>query len=233
LCADLPFVGLTDQMPSFSFTLQCSRASSGLRTLLLLILSLGGFFPVTTAQQEDEAVEAVKEFYRLSEGDAIRLSVFNEPDLTAEQKIDPDGAVILPLLGRIELGGMTLREAEAFVEKTFIEEDYLVRPQVTIRVTQHAEQVFYIFGEVNNPGSKVFPAGRTSLDILEAITMAGDLSQYAKRNEIVLRRTSPETGKEEKIIVDLESIIRGSRRGGQKLLEVLPDDIIFVPERLF
>jgi polysaccharide export outer membrane protein len=218
-------------MPLLIFMSKGARPSLSMRILLLLILSLTGFLPVVTAQEAE--LDAVKEFYRLREGDAIRLSVFNEPDLTADQKIDPDGAVILPLLGRIELGGMTLREAETFVEKTYIDEDYLIQPQVTIRVTQHAEQVFYIFGEVNQPGSKVFPPGKTSLDILEAITMAGDLSQYAKRNEIVLRRTSSETGEEEKITIDLESIIRGSRRGGQNLLEVLPDDIIFVPERLF
>lgn len=171
--------------------------------------------------------------YTLQPEDVIAIRVYNEPDLSAEQKVDPNGMVLVPLLGRTEITGKTLREAENFLEQKFIEEDFLLQPQVTVTVVQHAAQVFYVFGEVNKPGAKTFPAGETSIDILEAITLAGDLSRYAKRSNIVIRRPIPETNQEEKLTVDLDKSIRGNKRGKKALVQVYPKDIIFVPERLF
>jgi polysaccharide export outer membrane protein len=170
---------------------------------------------------------------QLQAGDVISIKVFNEPDLAVQQEIDPNGVVIIPLLGRTKVAGRNLRDAESFLEQRFIDEEYLIHPQVTVTIVQHAEQVFYVFGEVNNPGAKTFPSGRSSLDILEAITLAGDLSQYAKRSEIVIRRPIPDTNQEEKFTVDLNKVIRGSNRGKNKLFQVQPQDIVFVPERLF
>lgn len=170
--------------------------------------------------------------YELRPGDSIRITIFNEPDLTTQQKLDSDGVAIIPLLGRIGLAGYSLRDAESFLEKQFIDEEYLIHPQVTIAVTQHAEQVFYIFGEVNRPGAKTIPAGRTSIDILEAITLAGDLGQFARRSDVLLRRPRRD-GSEERIQIDLERILRGGRSQEGELIQVYPQDIIFVPQRIF
>ena len=201
-------------------------------TFLVLLLACEGFAqsgvnPLPGIDQRDA------KFYRLRAGDTVQITVFNEADLSVMQELDPNGVLIIPLLGRTELGGLTLREAETRLEDAFISEEYLIDPQVTVSVAQYAEQVFYIFGEVNQPGAKKFPRGKQSLDILEAITMAGDLSQYAKRSEIVVRRPIKGTDREEKIMVDLEKVIRGSKSGNEDLITIYPEDIIFVPERMF
>ena len=174
-------------------------------------------------------------FYTLRPGDSVEVRVFNEPDLATVQKLDPEGVVVIPLLGRTELANLTLREAETHLEKRFIEEEYLIAPQVTVTVANYADLVFYIFGEVRQPGAKTFPEGKQSLDILEAITMAGDLTQYAKRSEILIRRPLPGQNREEEIIVNLEAILRGGNSSGTRteLEKVYPNDRIFVPERLF
>ncbi|MGC9451832.1 MAG: polysaccharide biosynthesis/export family protein [Oceanipulchritudo sp.] len=172
-------------------------------------------------------------FYKLQAGDHILITVFNEPDLTVQQELDPDGVVIVPLLGRTTLGGYTLREAERLLEKKYVDEEYLISPQVTVTIHAYADQVFYIFGEVNQPGAKQFPQGKQSLDILEAITLGGDLSQYAKRSEIIIRRPIKGENRETKFIIDLEKVIRGGRNSTEDLPQIYPDDIIFVPERLF
>jgi polysaccharide export outer membrane protein len=191
----------------------------------------------STAQTAGSPLPGIDErdakFYRLRPGDTVQIAVFNETDLSVVQQLDPNGVLIVPLLGRTELGGLTLREAETRLEEAYISEEYLIDPQVTVAVAEYAEQVFYIFGEVNQPGAKKFPRGKQSLDILEAITMAGDLSQYAKRSEIVVRRPIKGTNQEEKIMVDLEKVIRGSKRGNEDLISIYPEDIIFVPERMF
>ena len=201
------------------------------RTVLIvgLLLATG----LSLLAQGQGTREQGEETYSLQSGDVISIRVFNEPDLSAEQEIDPNGVVIVPLLGRTNLAGKSLREAESFLEDRFIEEEYLIHPQVTVTIVRHAEKVFYVFGEVNDPGAKTFPSGQPSIDILEAITLAGDLSQYAKRSDIVVRRPIPDSNEEEKFTVDLDKMIRGNKRGRSELVQIYPQDIIFVPERLF
>lgn len=205
------------------------------RVVLVFLLLLTSAEAV--AQTATTALPGIDErdakFYRLRPGDTVQIAVFNEPDLSVLQELDPDGVLIVPLLGRTELGGLTLREAETRLEENYISEEYLIDPQVTVSVAEYAEQVFYIFGEVNQPGAKKFPRGKQSLDILEAITMAGDLSQYARRSDIVVRRPIKGTDREEKIKVDLEKVIRGGGQGNEDLITIYPEDIIFVPERMF
>jgi polysaccharide export outer membrane protein len=185
------------------------------------------------ASGEVESLEEAQAYYTLRRGDIVSITVFNEGDLSVSAKLDPDGVLVVPLLGRTRLAGYTMREAEAFLEQKFIDEEFLIKPQVSVSVVNYAEQVFYAFGEVNSPGAKPFPEGKQSLDILEAITMAGDLGQYAKRSEVTIRRPIEGVQREEKIIVDLDKVIRGSRRGREELVEVYPNDILFVPQRLF
>lgn len=202
---------------------------------LWALVTLFALFPFSALAQVNQAADtqAGDSVYKLRSGDVIRVTVFDEPDLSVSQKLDPNGVVIIPLLGRTELSGISLRDAETKIEQLFISEEYLIRPQVSVAIENYAEQVFYIFGEVNRPGAKSFPEGRQSLDILEAITLGGDLSQFAKRSEIVIRRPITGQNKEEKIVVDLDEMIRGNRRGLEELIIVYPEDRIFVPERIF
>jgi polysaccharide export outer membrane protein len=202
-----------------------------LSTVFILSALFVAIMPSLPAQDAGELSE--RRFYTLRPGDHVQITVFNEPDLAVVQKLDPDGVLIVPLLGRTELAGLTLREAENHLETRFIDEEFLIQPQVTVSIADYAEQVFYIFGEVNAPGAKQFPEGKQRLDILEAITMAGDLAQYAKRSEVTIRRPIEGTAQEEKIVIDLDEVIRGTRSGSEELIEVQPNDIIFVPERLF
>ncbi|NBD37261.1 MAG: hypothetical protein GVY10_01675 [Verrucomicrobia bacterium] len=201
------------------------------RTLFIAGFLLTCCFPLSAQGQGTPPQEEAT--YILQSGDVIAVRVFNEPDLSVEQEIDPNGVIIIPLLGRTNLSGKSLREAESFLENQFIEEEYLIHPQVTVTIVRHAEKVFYVFGEVNSPGAKTFPSGEASIDILEAITLAGDLSQYAKRSDIVVRRPLPNSNEEEKFTVDLDKMIRGNKRRRSELVQIYPQDIIFVPERLF
>lgn len=205
------------------FHYQSIRMKSFVSLLFTVII-----LPALAAQES--STEAM---YRLEVGDVVRITVFNEPDLAVEAKIDPDGVIIVPLLGRTRIGGLTVRDAERFLEQQFIDEEYLIQPQVSLNVTVYAGRVFYIFGEVRSPGAKNFPQGVQSLGILEAITMGGDLTQFARRREILLRRPIPGSDQETRITIDLDRILRGDNRGREAAVEVHPGDIIFVPERIF
>ena len=212
------------------FTIKPVGHAAHITFLLFVLLCTSAW---AQSPRTDPSEDKDSKFYRIRTGDSIQVSVFNEPDLNVVQKLDPDGVMIVPLLGRTALAGKTLREAEEYLEELYISQEYLINPQVTVSIAEYSEQVFYIFGEVNSPGAKTFPRGKQTLDILEAITMAGDLTQYAKRSDIVIRRPIKGQDREEKISVDLERIIRGSNRGEDQLITIYPEDIIFVPERLF
>ena len=204
------------------------------KALVAVAIFLYGFIHAGAQEGPDpESVEPSRILYTLRAGDRIQVNVFNEPNLSVNQKLDPNGILVIPLLGRTELAGLTLRDAETYLEQLFIDEEYLISPQVTVSIANYAEQVFYVFGEVRNAGAKIMPEGKQSLDILEAITMAGDLAQYAKRSEIIIRRPVEGPEGEKRIIVDLDKVIRGSRDGSDELVTIYPEDIIYVPERLF
>lgn len=172
-------------------------------------------------------------FHKLRPKDVIAISVFNESDLRTQGPLDIDGSIVIPLIGRVSLDGLTLRQAENRIRELFIAEDFLIDPQVTVSVTAYAGEVFYIYGEVANPGAKAFPPGRKAIDIMEALTMSGDFTEFAKRSEVILRRVDPDSGREVSQTIDFDRLLRG--RGNERLenIEVRPGDILFIPERLF
>ena len=187
----------------------------------------------SSLQNEREFTEPQDPFYRIKPGDTVSIQIFNENNMGIQQRLDVDGSIVVPILGRVYLSKLTIREAEAHLEQQYIEQEILIEPQVSLSIANYTGEVFYIFGEVARPGAKVFPPGRQTIDVLEAITLAGDLSQYAKRSELILRRPDPLSGKEKKIVIDLDKLMRGSTSEKLSDYEVRPGDILFVPERLF
>lgn len=173
-----------------------------------------------------------KNAYRLCPGDQVQIEVIHEPDLSIAQAIDPKGIVTIPLIGTLELTGLTLAEANDVLEKAFRDKHILISPQVSVSIIKYAEKTFYIFGSVNNPGAKSLPPGKDSIDLLQAISLGGELSQYAKRREIRIQSTT-ESGKQTTAIVDLEHILEGVTSVSKPQYQIQAGDLIFVPERMF
>lgn len=170
--------------------------------------------------------------YKLCPGDHIRIEVIHEPDLSIAQAVDPKGIVTIPLIGSIGLSGLSLAEANEVLEQAFRDRHILISPQVSVSIIQYAEKTFYIFGSVNNPGAKHLPPGKDSIDLLQAISLGGELSQYAKRREIRIQSTT-EDGKKTSVIVDLEHILEGLTSVSKPQYQIQAGDLIFVPERMF
>lgn len=95
--------------------------------------------------------------------------------------VDSSGSVIIPLIGKVEVGGLTLQKAE---EKIKLElEKSIKNPVVNVRFMNHK---FSILGEVASAGTYNLLDDRTT--ILEAIALAGDLTQFGKRDSIIIIR---------------------------------------------
>ena len=107
-------------------------------------------------------------------------------------------------------------------------EDYLVNPQVQVFIdTYHARDVF-VTGSVNKPGAYPLPAGKRTT-LMEAIAMAGGYNPRAAINDTRIIRI--ENGKEKTIKVRANDIVK--KEGRSKDVEVLPNDVVFVPESFF
>jgi polysaccharide export outer membrane protein len=181
--------------------------SGRLRWLLIVVLLLGFVLPTAGVANADNAPA-----YKLGSGDKVRVTVFNEKELSGDFEVSDQGKVALPLIGAVKIGGLTISEAEALITEKY-GKDYLVNPRVTVEVLNY--RPFFILGEVKNPGSYPYAGG---MMILNAIALAGGYTPRADRGDILIKRANDPKKDEQRVHEDAV---------------VLPGDVIRVPERFF
>jgi polysaccharide export outer membrane protein len=135
--------------------------------------------------------------YRLAAGDHVEIKVFNEEELSVAAEIDRSGHIDYPLIGEIKLSGMTIEEAEQYIDK-LLRGDYLVDPRVNVDIEKYRS--FFITGAVNKPGKYEYRPGMTAR---EAIAQAGDFSKLASRRKVYVIRAGDKSYKEEKHDLDV------------------------------
>lgn len=164
--------------------------------------------------------------YILRPKDVISVTVYGEPDLTIQDRLVSDGTIMMPLVGRIKVGGKTsVGAAEAI--RGALAADYLVNPQVSVSITEAARENFTVIGKVTAPGSYPLPPGGR-LSLLEAIGMAGGFAPSASPGRITVKRKE---GSSETILkVDGKSQVNSTR---EQSFEIRPGDVINVPQSLF
>jgi polysaccharide export outer membrane protein len=111
--------------------------------------------------------------------------------------VDKNGNINFPVLGKVKIGGLTRQEATDLLESNISK--YVKDPLVNIRITNFT---ITILGEVNNPGSFIIQDEKVTL--AEAFGLAGDLSIYGKRDNILLIREIE--GIKKFSIIDLTSV---------------------------
>lgn len=121
--------------------------------------------------------------YRVGPGDVLEVTVFGNDDLSRAPTVQTDGAVSLPLLGEVEVGGLTVPEIQRKLT-TLLARDYLVNPQVEVKVKDFQSQFVTVLGEVNTPGRKPL-RGRTRL--VDVLVEAGGFTPRAS-GEVVITR---------------------------------------------
>lgn len=169
--------------------------------------------------------------YRLSRGDEIAIAIFNEPEFATAQRIDNRGVIRMPYAGEIMIANRTVREAESYLEKLFIEKKLLRSPMVTIGVRAYASREVSVLGPgVGSPGKYNLAPEASSVEIVDVITARG-YKATAKLDDVKVTRTL-DSGDEKVLSVDVEAMIKGSRNAPRSFL-IYPGDRIYIPERLF
>jgi polysaccharide export outer membrane protein len=153
--------------------------------------------------------EAALAGYRLGPGDVVRITVFRQPDLSGQFRLDGDGQLALPLAGEVRAGNLTTRELEQAIAAQLRDGNYLVNPQVSAQVLTY--RPFYMLGEVSRAGQYEYRDGMT---LINAVAMAGGYRHRAKPSAVTIER-------------------RACIMPAQPDTPVLPNDVIRVPERFF
>ena len=152
--------------------------------------------------------------------DVLEVLFWRDKDLSAEVIVRPDGKISLPLLNEVEAGGLTPEQLRFRVlenARRFVED-----PTATVIVKQINSRNVFIMGEVQKPGT--YPLGGPTA-VLQLIAVAGGLTEFASRDEIVLLRTAE--GKAERHRVNYSAVLKGNDLAQN--LQLQPGDTVIVP----
>jgi polysaccharide export outer membrane protein len=164
--------------------------------------------------------------YLIRSGDTLEVRVYQEEDLNTKTRVDEEGTVVLPLIGRMSVRGLTTEAARQRIADRY-GADYLQHPQVTVLVGEFAPRRFVMMGQVSRPGVYEIPSSER-LNLLQAIAMAGGYTKIADPTKIRIRR-SKEKG-EEILRFNAKALATG---GGGEVPLILSDDNITVGESAF
>jgi polysaccharide export outer membrane protein len=142
----------------------------------------------------------------------LRIIVFEQNQLGGEFVVDQDGAVSLPLIGRVQVAGLVTDQAEKLITGG-LTGGGLKNPKVNIDVLHY--RPVYVYGEVTRPGAYDFAGNPT---VIDAVTLAGGYTYRAQTDGLsIMRYGDPER----------------RRWAVGETMQIGPGDTIFVPERWF
>ena len=185
---------------------------------LLVLLFLCGFLPNAFAQQA------------LRPGDRVQISVWQDPKLDRTVVIGPDGFIGFPLVGQIRASGLTPHALEDLLRGR-LQKSYTGQLDVTVALAAVNRELedetkprVYITGEVLRPGPYFV---RPTINVMQAIALAGGLSPFAARQRIQLHRKI--NGVDSIFMFDYNGYASG--REATENINLQSGDIIIVPER--
>ncbi len=181
-----------------------------------------------------ERVPAPPALYRLGPGDEIRIQQQNAEELDGKTaRIDDLGYTNLPLVGRLQLSGLTLEEAEKAVAARL--SNYLLNPRPVISITEYRSQPVSVLGAVNTPGVIQLQGKKT---LIELLSMAGGVKADAGTDLQLTRRltygpipvkgaVTDGSGQFSTAKIDLAALLKGT--APETNIEIDPQDVISVP----
>jgi polysaccharide export outer membrane protein len=165
------------------------------------------------------AMRPASKDYRIGAEDLLEIQVFGVDQLTRTVRVNTRGLISLPLVGNLEVGGLTAQQAEALIV-TRLGETFLQNPQVSLFIKEYTSQRVTIEGAVNKPG--VYPL-RGPTTLLQTLAVAGGQANLSDMAEVMLFR-GHDDGKRETLVYDVDRI----RSGELEDPTVLSEDLIVV-----
>ncbi|HVY06897.1 MAG TPA: polysaccharide export protein EpsE [Burkholderiales bacterium] len=160
--------------------------------------------------------------YLLGPGDSVKISVYQNPDMTIETRVSEVGSVTFPLLGPVEIGGLTPAQAEIRIAALLKSGGFVPRAQVTVLVTLFRSRQVSVLGQVNHPGR--YAIEEPTVRLTDVLAIAGGIATTGAETVTVIRGGE---GSEQRMEVDLLGLFDGSNQA--KNIELGNGDTVFVP----
>jgi len=197
--------------------------------LVVFCIMSGVYFPVLSAQSSPAPSASLKSLknpmkYVLRPTDLLHVEVFQEPDLEKKVRVEADGTIVLPLIGKVIVGGKTLSDAQDYIQRLY-DKDYIVNPQVNLLILEYSPRRIQVLGQVNKPGFVDIPP-EEQITVTQAISGAMGFTRLANENDVQIRRED-ENGKIQVIVVDVREILTNPQA---KDIQLRDKDVVFVRE---
>jgi len=189
------------------------------RLLLLTLVLCSSAFAQTSPSAS--AASAPKPEAILGAGDVVKITVFQQPDLTVDgARISEANQINFPLLGNVVIGGLSVSAAELKIAKLLRDGGFVLRPQVTIQVGQIRSSVISVLGQVAKPGR--YPIETVGAKVSEMIAVAGGV---VPGGADVVTLVGTRNGRQIKLDIDLPAILQSGKN--ELDLQVENGDIIY------
>jgi polysaccharide export outer membrane protein len=190
-------------------------------TLTLILVATLSWGQSPSAQDAQAARDVFVKAYRIGAGDLLEIKVFELEALSQVVRVSEDGSITLPLLGRVEVEGLT-QDGVASKLAGLLAAKYVKNPQVTVFIKEYKSKQVAVIGAVEKPGSYEL-IGRKNL--LQMVSAAGGFTDQATDEIYILREDG--TGSAVTIPIDLKDLLVN---GNQALnIPIEPNDVINVP----
>lgn len=192
-----------------------------------MLIATFGAASVITAEQPAPPTN-----YVVGPQDILLITSFDQQDLSGKYPVDADGSFTFPLIGRVQAGGLTLRELEAQLKKQLKDGAIFKDPQLAVGIETYKSQKIHIVGEVRNPGTYALTG---DMSLIEAVARAGSSLPGASGEVLIVRARQgqstatpvvPNGSETDVTTVDLKQLQSGTSTQNVILRD---GDTIFVP----
>jgi len=169
------------------------------------------------------------EEFIIGEGDLLKISVYDNPDMSTDTRVSGDGKITLPLVGEVTVSGITATAAQKLIAEK-LADGYIKKPQVSVFITEYKSKKVTTLGEFTKPGLIELRGNST---LMEVISNAGGVTPNASDSLVLKRKTLNAKGQEEdlSIVVDLNKLLENSDTRFNIMIK--DGDSIYVPKAAF
>lgn len=160
--------------------------------------------------------------YLISDGDVLRVFVWQNPDITGEVIVQPDGRISFPLIGSLKVKDMTT--AQAGNEIAVRLKEYIKSPNVSVSLKKMGSRKVIVLGEVKWPGAYTLTGATT---VLEAVAMAQGFTNDSLASTIIILK-GVYSGNPRVIRVSANLALRGFPEHN---IVLESEDVVFVPKK--
>jgi polysaccharide export outer membrane protein len=125
--------------------------------------------------------------YIVGPQDVLTITSYDQTELTGKFTVESDGSFTYPYIGRVSVGGMTLRGVEASLKKELATQGFFKDAQITVAIEQYRSQKIYIVGEVRTPGAYAMSG---NMQLVEALALAGSTLPTASGEAVVVHASN-------------------------------------------